>query len=123
VFTASELSGYSVSGWWTLTLCKMEKSKFIQFFEDAYRMQCGEYYPETHLKNLAELERSYDNLPKVVIDALYRFAIYLDVVADEKCLLINNGELTLEQIVEELQVTFYYARKSTIVHALESKLP
>ena len=100
----------------------MNNTRLTDFLGDAYRVQSGEYYPETHQKNLRYLSEEYPEYPEDVIDCLYRFAIHLDVEATRLGKEVNLGECTKEAALDFLAVTFYHFSKGTRRLALEMQL-
>jgi hypothetical protein len=71
------------------------------FFEEAYWLQRGEFFPEIHLKNIDELCRAFP-WDKVVVDALYRILPHFDYIAQEAVKRFRAGEFTSEEAFQQL---------------------
>ncbi|MDX1679376.1 MAG: hypothetical protein R3242_01485 [Akkermansiaceae bacterium] len=77
------------------------ESKLGAFFEKAYWMQRGEYYPETHAKNIDELSQQFP-WDRELIDTLYRLLPHFDFVAEEAVKKFKLGEKTNEEAYQDL---------------------
>ena len=97
---------------------KMNRSNLQDFFDEAYHLQVGEYYPETHLANLKQLRNNYPELASDVIDAFYRLIIRLDSIIENNLPRLQSGEVSVTELAEELKISYYYMKLSTIKAAI-----
>ena len=97
----------------------MKEAYLTEFLGTAYQLQRGEFFPEIHEKNLEELARNYPDIPKVLQDQLYRFTITLDTEAMKFAKRISRGELSPEEAIQELSVTFRYYSPEVIKFAID----
>lgn len=97
----------------------MNESYLTDFLDTAYQLQRGELHPENHKRNLNELGRKFPDIPTVLQDQLYRFTITLDTQAKESVKRIARGDLSSEDALVELSVTFHYFSPEVIKFAID----
>ena len=77
------------------------------FFESAYWLQRGEFYPEIHAANVDKLASEF-RWNRVLVDALYRILPHFDYVAQEAAKRVASGEVSVEVAFEELCFPVFY---------------
>jgi hypothetical protein len=92
------------------------------FFEKAYFLQHGEFYPENHALSTNKLRDEFPCYPSPLVDCLYRFAIGLDYFCE--LLISAEGGLACDpdEILRKLSVTFKYVPKEVIKYAISQTL-
>lgn len=92
------------------------------FFERAYLLQHGEFYPEIHDLSIIKLGHEFPNFPLPLVDCLYRFAIALDYFCDILISAEGGRDCDPDEIFRKLSVTFKYAREEVIKSAITQSL-
>jgi hypothetical protein len=98
------------------------KPRVTAFLDAAFAYQHGEFYPETHIKNLERLATEFPDYDKELIDCLYRFAVHLDARASEFAEKIFHRYMSEEEALSQLAVTFKQFSKGSRDWALEHAL-
>lgn len=97
----------------------LTENQLNAFLDECYHLQRGEYWPEIHKDNLENLASRYPDIPRVIQDQLYRFAISLDLAANQYVEKSKSGESNLDTAIDELGVTYRYFSRSVIEFALD----
>ncbi len=100
----------------------MEESYLSDFFEEAYWLQNGQFYLERHEGNLVRLGKLFPEIPEVIRDQLYRFAIALGSFIEPVACRIKEGEVSFEGGLDEVMVTYRYVRKNMVRGLLDHLL-
>ena len=92
-------------------------------YDDAYRLQTGEFYPEHHQANVRSLCERYPDQPFSEIDAIYREACRIDFEIQER---VGNSQLSKgakEELLEWLKDHFYGFSRESFLWAIERAEP
>ena len=87
----------------------MSESKMSigDFFEQAYWLQRGQYFPEKHFQNIDELCQAF-SWERDVIEALYRILPHFDYVAEEAAEKVKQGVLSPDRAYEDLSLPIFH---------------
>ena len=97
----------------------MTRSNLTHFFDEAYNLLRGQFYPERHLQNLKLLGEQFSEFPAAIVDALYRFSIHLDTSVITYVKDIQDGKTSRKEAIKILKVTYQYFSDSTIETAID----
>lgn len=99
-----------------------DENQLRTFFDEAFWMQHGEYYPERHEANLTELNQKYP-WPEPVIDSLYRVACHLDFLIDQIAQeIVDYDQSFIEGFRAIHAPVFFYFSGTTKKTRMESSL-
>ena len=82
-------------------------SRLQQFFEEAYWLQHGEYYPQTHQANVEKLCGRYP-WEAVIIDSLYRVTCHFDFVLEQAAKRVASRQISAPKGFEELNLPIFF---------------
>lgn len=92
-------------------------------YDDAYRLQSGEFYPEHHQANVQSLCRRYPDLPSCEIDAIYRQACRIDFEVGERVGHSRLSKGAKEELLEWLEDHFWGFSRESFLWAIEKAEP
>jgi hypothetical protein len=88
-------------------------------YDDAYRWQQGEYYPEHHQANVQRLQQKYPEHPLSEIDAIYRQACSIDYEVQKRVGKSQLSKGAREQLLDWLEDNFYGFSRESFLWAIE----
>lgn len=88
-------------------------------YEDAYRWQQGEFYPEHHQANVQRLHQKYPEHPLAEIDAIYRQACRIDYEVQERVGKSQLSKGAREELLDWLEDNFYGFGRESFLWAIE----
>lgn len=88
-------------------------------YEDAYRWQHGEFYPERHLANVQRLLKKHPEHTFSEVDAIYRQACLIDYEVQQRAgkAQLSNG--ARQELLDWLADRFYGFSQETFEDAIE----
>ena len=88
-------------------------------FEDAYRLQEGQFYPERHQANVKKLCEKYPQHSFSEIDAVYREACRIDFEIQERVGKSKLSKGAREEILDWLENEFHGFSRELLLRAIE----
>src|SRR5689334_3153636 len=89
-------------------------------YDDAYRWQQGEFYPQHHQANIQRLHKKYPEHSLSEIDAIYRKACRIDFEVQERIGTSQLSKGAREELLDWLEDHFYGFSRQTLLQAIES---
>src|SRR5262245_15269701 len=88
-------------------------------FEDAYRLQQGQFYPERHQANVQNLCKKYPQHSFSEIDAIYRQACLIDFEIRERVGKSQLSKGAREELLDWLENEFHGFSRDSFLRAIE----